>query len=420
MEEFQFIADLKSRVAGNVVKSVARVPTSGTIKSIFDLAIFSKNVLNSTTNFMLLWKTLRNQVCTRRVSSGVYGSVFRVCDEDQHCRSCVAIKFGLLLDSKGMVASKKGSAEELLALVEKGKLHMTGLNGDEIKTLKIMTEMVLDTRVTPHIVRYINSITDLSVGSLLFMEYVAPTQGLSTLYDLTSAKKVQDIFMMEDEDFRALLFQIVYTIAALQATFPGFRHNDLKTDNIALTAWDGGDHTYELYDSNRKLSFTLPKQKLLCKIIDMGLAHAPGSPFIRNKHVETAIGKQGRSQFFEFGVVPVICPVYDLHFLFSLILTHLAYHEHKTAKLAEPLKRLVNDCFPTWMFGEPYQNEHFRLTYEGQLLVQERMHEVRTPVQMLQHSYFDVFRTESNEDLEKTPTAKVSFPEFSVSVNERI
>jgi serine/threonine protein kinase len=37
-----------------------------------------------------------------------------------------------------------------------------------------------------------------------------------------------------DDTYRAIIFQVVYTLAALQSRYPGFRHNDLSTNNVLV------------------------------------------------------------------------------------------------------------------------------------------------------------------------------------------
>ena len=84
----------------------------------------------------------------------------------------------------------------------------------------------------------------------------------------------------DDATVRGLVFQVVYTLAALQKKFPGFRHNDLSTNNVLLkklrTAHDLA------YRVGRR-TYVVPTT-MFPALSDYDFVHAPG-PALQNERV---------------------------------------------------------------------------------------------------------------------------------------
>lgn len=86
--------------------------------------------------------------------------------------------------------------------------------------------------------------------------------------------------------FRSILFQIIYTLYAIQCIYPGFRHYDLHTENIMLKF----DNNYEFRaDSPKYLCYVVGKKKhyvpyfgIVPKIIDFGFSVLPEEGIISN------------------------------------------------------------------------------------------------------------------------------------------
>ena len=84
-----------------------------------------------------------------------------------------------------------------------------------------------------------------------------------------------------DAALRGIIFQILYTLAALQKQFPGFRHNDLSTNNILVKrlrraprwAYTFGGATYHV------------ASPLLVALSDYDFTHVPGHPDLHNERV---------------------------------------------------------------------------------------------------------------------------------------
>lgn len=79
--------------------------------------------------------------------------------------------------------------------------------------------------------------------------------------------------------FRSLLFQIIYTIYAINKIYPGFRHYDLHTENVMLKI----DYDHKFHTKNPKyMQFEfegktrhVPYFGIIVKIIDFGFSQIP-------------------------------------------------------------------------------------------------------------------------------------------------
>jgi serine/threonine protein kinase len=84
---------------------------------------------------------------------------------------------------------------------------------------------------------------------------------------------------MDAEIIRVILFQIIYTFYQIQQILPGFKHNDLHTDNIMIKidpdfVYDPKNPVFELYRTNIG-DFLVPYLGFHAKIIDFAFAQIP-------------------------------------------------------------------------------------------------------------------------------------------------
>lgn len=81
---------------------------------------------------------------------------------------------------------------------------------------------------------------------------------------------------------RSLLFQILYTLHAIQTIFPGFKHNDLHTDNIMLK-FDVSPmrlkNTYLKFQAGSE-TYHVPYFNMIPKLIDFGFSVMPSAGLI--------------------------------------------------------------------------------------------------------------------------------------------
>ena len=111
-----------------------------------------------------------------------------------------------------------------------------------------------------------------------------------------------------DETLRALIFQLVYTLAVCQRLFPGFRHNDLSTNNVLVKRLPKPmSATYKLNDRD---VFYVTHVPILVALADYDFLHVPNHSGLINERVTS-----GR-----YKVDEDTNPTYDTHFLLKSIL----------------------------------------------------------------------------------------------------
>jgi len=110
--------------------------------------------------------------------------------------------------------------------------------------------------------------------------------------------------VLHDLWFREILFQIIYTVGLLQHCFPGFRHNDLKCDNVLLHV-SSQDMIFTCPLSNKKWKLTSGIQTFL---IDFEVATSAESLTSRSITLESCQ---------EYGLSIERCDMFDIHLLFA-------------------------------------------------------------------------------------------------------
>jgi hypothetical protein len=81
----------------------------------------------------------------------------------------------------------------------------------------------------------------------------------------------------DDDVIRTIIFQVLYTVAALQEKIPGWRHNDLSTNNILVQNLKKPLRArYEMSPSNEAYYVKCP---VLVGLNDWDFVHAPDSEF---------------------------------------------------------------------------------------------------------------------------------------------
>ena len=125
-----------------------------------------------------------------------------------------------------------------------------------------------------------------------------------------------------DAVVRGIVFQIMYTLAALQRLLPGFRHNDLSSNNIlvkrlrkrASASYAIGAKTYYVTD-----------MPVLAALSDYDFLHAPGHPHLSNERVTNGKYKVNANKNVS----------YDTHFFLKTVLKCVA-KRHRAGSLRFP------------------------------------------------------------------------------------
>mgnify|MGYP003351247979 CR=1 FL=1 len=157
----------------------------------------------------------------------------------------------------------------------------------------------LPRRLRPLLARRLPTLTDMQLARshVCIMELCSCT--LTSLV----ARAPQEL---SDRVMRGLIFQVVYTLACLQAALPGFRHNDLTTNNVLVKCTPR--HAGARYTLGHR-AFYLHDMPVAAVLADFDFTHVPGHPVLSNERV---LG--GR-----YAISACPSPGYDLHvFLKSL------------------------------------------------------------------------------------------------------
>lgn len=115
-----------------------------------------------------------------------------------------------------------------------------------------------------------------------------------------------------DAVVRALLFQVIWTLACLQAVFPGFRHNDLSTNNVLVKK---ARHPRALYTAASGDCFCVACP-YMAALSDFDFTHVPGHDILSNERV---LGGK-------YGISADPNPSYDTHVLLRTM--HRALKQH--------------------------------------------------------------------------------------------
>jgi hypothetical protein len=115
-----------------------------------------------------------------------------------------------------------------------------------------------------------------------------------------------------DDAVRAAVFGIVYTLAALQHRYPGFRHNDLSTNNVLVKKLRRPFSA--TYTAGNAANAFHVHADVLVAVSDYDFTHAPTQPKLFNERV-----MGGR-----YKVTATPNPTYDTHFFIKSVLKCLA------------------------------------------------------------------------------------------------
>lgn len=88
---------------------------------------------------------------------------------------------------------------------------------------------------------------------------------------------------LDDRVVRGIVFQVLYTLACLQRVLPGFRHNDLSTNNVLVrvAARQAVEATYVF----RGAAFHVRGLPVLVALTDYDFVHVPGHALLSNERI---------------------------------------------------------------------------------------------------------------------------------------
>lgn len=228
----------------------------------------------------------KNGSYLKPISSGAYGIIYQVCTKMGKCilKVCPFVKYSSN-NTDNVIAPEIA----------------------ETKVWKYLNKLVTSCR-TPHIRLYISSVIHDNIPCLsnkdsLIINHLGKRLSQKRLIDksavsigewiegITLTHYLGDLDAITLYDWRAFFFQIVYTLNAIQSVYPGFRHNDLSTNNILLTYYATPKKTVYLVNG---IYFKIDKYHFESKIIDFDFSNIPGK--VENAKVrESWVKKSGIS-----------------------------------------------------------------------------------------------------------------------------
>ena len=222
----------------------------------------------------------------RHLGSGKYSDVFKVQPRGA-ARGAVVMKVSYYRDDTLCNFLRRAKAGDV-----RGALHAKRQDSIQVSsTFARLTAGLLDT-VSPHfVVVYCDQDCKSFAPRLgpLLKERLANLTPLQKRYNNVCFMEVfhdnLTKFLLhakyDEAALRAMVFQVLYTLAALQARLPGFRHNDLSTNNVLvkrlrtapLLAYTFGGQTFYT---------AVP---LLVALSDYDFTHVPRHPQLANERV---------------------------------------------------------------------------------------------------------------------------------------
>lgn len=128
-----------------------------------------------------------------------------------------------------------------------------------------------------------------------------------------------------EHTLRCLIFQILYTLACLQKHFPGFRHNDLSTNNVLMKK-SKVDASYTFAGT----TWYVKHMPILVAFSDYDFLHVPQSRSLQNERVLNKRYKVGEERNVS----------YDSHFFLKSVYKCILRHMNKYAQTLAFLKSL--------------------------------------------------------------------------------
>ena len=128
---------------------------------------------------------------------------------------------------------------------------------------------------------------------------------------------------------KCIIFQVVYTVGCLQAIMPGFRHNDLSTNNVFVSADDTDEATCDRYELDGSVLYTA-MPGITVALADWDFAHCQNN--VKYAGFEAPLRNE-RVVSGAYSLKPKPNPTYDVHFFFTTLLQQLKSHPRAYADI---------------------------------------------------------------------------------------
>ena len=179
--------------------------------------------------------------------------------------------------------------------------------------------------------------------------------------------------------WRTIFYQFLSVLAIIQAKYPGFRHNDLKGNNLLVNLIDMSKRKYK-YTINGQ-TYIVPNIGFQIKLWDFDFACIP--ELVNNSKVESEWTKK-------INITPQQNRYYDVHYFFNTLTRKGFFPEFWTEKeIPDKVKEFVNRVVP-----EKYKSGK-NVSEKGRILVND---EFLTADEILKNDiFFKVMREQSKD-----------------------
>lgn len=161
-----------------------------------------------------------------------------------------------------------------------------------------------------------------------------------------------------DDTLRNAIFAVVYTLGVLQKTYPGFRHNDLSTNNVLVKKLSTPMTAGYAFNGD---TFYIKNMPILVAISDYDFTHVPGHPSLSNERIISG----------KYRVTETPNRTYDTHFFLKTVLKNIVVTKKHVPQTSAFLKSL----------GMHSEDRLDTLEVPGM-----------DPASLLKHPYFDPIR----------------------------
>ena len=179
-----------------------------------------------------------------------------------------------------------------------------------------VTAVLLDKKITPHFVRVFEE-QDVKNFAAKIPGLEKRLNNLTTYQRMYNHVAFMDLFdtdltrllthkVLDDNEIKIVIFQILYTIAAAQHTLPNFRHNDLSTNNV-LVRNNRKKMTFR-YDVDGMVFYTPTKYAVA--VTDYDFVHVPSIQILHNRRVMSGNYKVSEENNISYDVHLFIKSVY--------------------------------------------------------------------------------------------------------------
>lgn len=236
-----------------------------------------------------------------------------------------------------------------------------------------VTAVLLDKKITPHFVRVFEE-QDVKNFAAKIPGLEKRLNNLTTYQRMYNHVAFMDLFdtdltrllthkVLDDNEIKIIIFQILYTIAAAQHTLPNFRHNDLSTNNVLVR--NNRKKMIFRYDVDGMVFYTPTKYAVA--VTDYDFVHVPSIKILNNRRVMSGNYKVSEENNISYDVHLFIKSVYKCF-------TKAYSTDTETHKFLNSLETFTDDRHP---------------------------HEIPSldPRKILKHKYFDSLKVVPHENV---------------------